>query len=322
MILNKYKFYNTLNQEIELLPIATFLFDYPDYGKHLAEVVESWAKDSSQISATRIQRKCMIRYEVAEAMLEAFLRSRVAVRLHEPVRIEICLDESEAKHLSEFIIDSIDDRKHDEDKWILQEAMNSAFDFYYTPREEKIKTPLDDFLINKGHLYYYKGDDEDVIIPEGVTHISRFAFKNNERIKSIIFPIGVVAIDEAAFKGCCNLERIVLPQTLKQIGSVVFMDCKGLKEINLPDNLERIDVGIFSGCNNVSKIHISENLCYIPLQMFYGCKKVETVRIPDRVSEIDAIAFGECDALKVAYVPKHTKIADNAFPEHTKIIRI
>lgn len=322
MILHKYKFCNTLNQEIEMLPIATFLFDYADYGKHLAEVIKSCAKDASHISATRIQRKCMIRYEVAEAMLEALLRSRVAVRLHEPVRIEICLDESEAKHLSEFIIDSIDDKKHDEDKWILQEAMNAAFDFYYTPREEKIKTPLDDFLICQGHLHYYKGDDEDVIIPEGVTHITRFAFKNNERIKSIIFPMGVVAIDEAAFRGCSNLEHIALPQTLKRIGSVVFMDCKSLKEINLPDSLERIDMGIFSGCTNVSKIHISENLSYIPFQMFYGCKKVESVRIPDSVSEIDEIAFGECDALKVAYVPKHTKIEDNAFPKHTEIIRI
>ena len=36
MILNKYKFCNTLNQDIEMLPIATFLFDYADYGKHLA----------------------------------------------------------------------------------------------------------------------------------------------------------------------------------------------------------------------------------------------------------------------------------------------
>ena len=322
MILNKYKFRNTLDQEIEMLPIATFLFDFPNHGEHLAEVIGSWPKDTDQISATRIQRKCMIQYSVAEAMIEALLRSRVAVRLLEPARIAICLDEVEAKHLSEFIIDSIEDRKHDEDKWILQEALDSAFDFYYPPREEKPQTPLKDFLINKGHLYYYKGDDEDVIIPEGVTYICRFAFKNNDRIKSIVFPTGVTVIDEAAFKGCSKLERIVLPQTLRQIGSVGFMDCKRLKEINLPDNLERVDIGLFSGCHDVSKIHIPENLFYIPMQMFYGCKKVETIRIPDRVSEIDPIAFGECDALKAAYVPKHTEIADNAFPAHTKIIRI
>ncbi len=322
MILNKYNFRNTLDQDIEMLPIATFLFDYPDYGKHLAEVIEFWAKDGSQISATRIQRKCMMRYPAADAMLEALLRSRVAVRLHEPVRIEVCLDESEAKHLSEFIIDSIEDRTPAEDKWILQEAMNSAFDLYYTPKEEKIETPSDDFYINEGHLCYYKGTDEDVVIPEGVTHISRFAFKNNEHIKSIVFPMGFVAIDEAAFKGCSNLERVTLPQTLKQIGSVVFMDCKRLKEINLPNSLERVDAAIFSGCSDVQEIRISENMWYIPTQMFYGCKKVETVRIPDYVSKIDAYAFGECDALRIAYVPKDTEVAGNAFPTHTQIIRI
>ena len=322
MILNKYKFYNTLNQEIEMLPIATFLFDYPDYGKHLAEVVESWAKDSSQISATRIQRKCMIRYEVADAMLEAFLCSRIAIRLHEPARVELCLDDEEANRISRFIIESVENRTFEEDKWLLQDAMKAAFDFYNTPKEEKQETPSEDFYIEEGCLRHYKGNDADLKIPEGVKIINRFAFKHSEFIKNVSLPIGLCEINQSAFRGCINLEYVSLPHTLKRLGSTAFMDCRSLREITIPDSVERIYDGAFAGCTSLSKIRISENLDYLPNHIFFGCKSIEAIRIPDSVSIIGFQAFGECDNLKLAYVPRQTQIEDKAFPEHTEIIRI
>lgn len=322
MILNKYKFYNTLNQEIEMLPIANFLFDYSDYGHQLAEVIEAWAKDGSQICATRIQRKCMIRYGIAEEMMEALLCSRIAVRLHDPVRIEICLDMEEADRISTFIIESIEDRTPEEDKWLLRDAMKAAFDFYNTPKEEKQVTPSEDFYITEGCLRHYKGEGGSIEVPEGVKIINRFAFKHNAVIRSVVLPTGLCVIDESAFRGCINLEYVSLPHTLKRLGSTSFMDCKSLKEITIPDSVERVYDGAFSGCSALSKIRISENLYYLPNQIFFGCKSIESVRIPDFVSFIGVRAFGECDGLKLAYVPKQAQIEDKAFPEHTKIIRI
>ncbi len=320
--MNEYKFYNTFNKEIEMLPIARFLFYYPDYGIHLAQVVEFWAKDASQISITRIQRKYMIRYVVADTMLEALLLSGIAVRLHDPVRVEVCLEEAEAKRLSRFIINSVQDIQNCENRLLFQEAINSAFKLYSTPIVVIDNLDSDDLCINNGHLCYYGGKDEDLVIPEGVTHIRRFGFFNNKILKSVVFPTGMVAIGEDAFRGCKNLENVVFSQTIKQIGSGAFMDCERLEEIVLPNSVERVCTNVFSGCSNVKEIRISENLYSIPMHMFFGCKKVETVHIPDYVSEIDSRAFGKCDALKIAYVPKHTEISCDAFPEHTEIIRI
>jgi len=326
MILNKYKFFNTQNQEIEMLPIATFLFDHPEHTKPLTDVIEFWAKEGTQISITRIQRKCMLRYEISNEILEALLRSRIAVRLHDPVRVEVCLEESEARHICEFIRDSAEDNKRDEDKWLLKEALKQTFDMSCMKKEEESETETenrsDDFYITRGHLSYYKGHNEDVVIPTGVKHIVRFAFTHNEHVRSVVFPMGLTEIDESAFRGCLNLKSISLPQTLRQLASCCFQDCRSLYETVIPNSVERVGSGAFAGCSSLVRVTLSENLSYIPDHMFLGCKKLETVRIPDYVDTIDQGSFLGCDALKLAYVPKHTHIEERAFEEHTRIVRI
>lgn len=322
MILNKYKFYNTLGREIEMLPIADFLTDHPDYGEHLAKVIKAWTDDPSEIGATRIQRKIAVRYEIADAMMNALLCAGIAVRQRAPARLTVCLDADEGQRLAEFIIDSVEDRTPEEDKWLLKEAMESAFDMYYTPREEKNETPSEDFYITDGRLSYYKGRDENITIPDGVTSICRCSFTHNENIRTAQLPIGLEVIDRAAFRGCVRLESISFPHTLKVIGCASFRDCKSLTEINIPDSVEELDTGAFSGCDSLMKLRLSENLSSIPERAFFGCKKLLTVRIPDFVSVIGSGAFAECDGLKTAYVPKDTQVCDDSFPPHTKIVRI
>ena len=62
------------------------------------------------------------------------------------------------------------------------------------------KSNKDDFAIEDGILKRFKGDTEEVVIPEGV-----------------------VTIQEAAFIECPKLKSIVFPNTLKRIESMAFL---------------------------------------------------------------------------------------------------
>ena len=322
MILNECEFYNTRGQKIEMMPIAEFLFYYPDYGLRLADVIGYWMKSPDQICASRIQRNCKVRYAVAEAMMEALLCSRIAVCLHEPYRTEFCLDEDEAQRFSAFIMDAVENHIPKENEVLTRRTMRGDIDFLDMLEQEERQSESENFLITMGCLRYYKGEDTTIKVPEGVKIINRFAFARNESIKNVVLPMGLSVIDQSAFKGCTGLEYVSLPHTLKRLGSTAFQNCTSLREITIPDSVERVYDGAFAGCSALRNIRISENLYYLPAHIFFGCKSIESVRIPDFMSIIGFQAFGECDSLRTAYVPKQTEIDDGAFPEHTEIIRI
>ena len=64
-----------------------------------------------------------------------------------------------------------------------------------------------DFVIENGVLKMYKGIDEHVVIPEGVTSIGGHAFDDCRSLTSITIPDGVTSIGEKAFDGCRRLSR-------------------------------------------------------------------------------------------------------------------
>lgn len=62
---------------------------------------------------------------------------------------------------------------------------------------------INDFIIENGVLKEYVGDDEAVIIPEGVVQIGKEAFSGREDIVSVTIPDGVTSIGEKAFSSEC-----------------------------------------------------------------------------------------------------------------------
>ena len=203
-------FYNTAGQEIEIPPLSEFLRDYPDYREHLLQLLQS---SDNPVSAPIIQRQCLVRYIVAQAILDALTHSKVAVEAR------ICLDESEAIRLSEYLTDA--------------------------------------FSITGGYFHYYNGNEETVVVPAGVTQLNRYSFHENRQLRSIILPEGLLVIDQSAFKGCVRLHQISLPSTLKTIGTGSFRDCKSLREIMVPNSVERIYDGAFWGCSALERAYIS-----------------------------------------------------------------
>ena len=68
---------------------------------------------------------------------------------------------------------------------------------------------LSDFLIENGVLTKYIGTDEDVVIPNSITSIGKYAFDGCESLISITIPEGVTSINGAAFSECKKKKLII-----------------------------------------------------------------------------------------------------------------
>lgn len=66
----------------------------------------------------------------------------------------------------------------------------------------------EDFLIENGALLEYRGSEEHVTIPDGVTTLSYSAFQGNQTVVSVVIPNSVTEIQSYAFMNCPCLEEV------------------------------------------------------------------------------------------------------------------
>ena len=100
----------------------------------------------------------------------------------------------------------------------------------------------DDFLIvGDGILLAYRGEAEEVTIPEGVKKIGPEVFMGDTRITSVVLPDSVTEVGEAAFYNCSNLTTVTGGSGLAKIADRAFAGCPvsgfvigaGVKELGL-----------------------------------------------------------------------------------------
>jgi hypothetical protein len=153
-----------------------------------------------------------------------------------------------------------------------------------------------DYDIKNGVLKYYNGKDENIVIPDGVTTIGKYALANAKTIKTVIIPDSVETIEANAFFGHKNLTSVKLGKGVKKIGNGAFMNCKALESVEMENgSLEMIDKDAFSGCVNLKEIKFPQSLKHICVRAFYGCKGVtENIFIPKSVEIIEDSAFLGC----------------------------
>ena len=90
----------------------------------------------------------------------------------------------------------------------------------------KRENSVSKFQIENNVLVKYIGNDEEVIIPEGIISIGDRAFFFNKSIKRVFIKEGVTSIGETSFGFCENLSDILLPKSLK---CIIYGVPKGLE---------------------------------------------------------------------------------------------
>lgn len=156
------------------------------------------------------------------------------------------------------------------------------------------------FHIENGVLVKYVEvtDDTEISIPEGISRIETYAFRDCKRIKKVVLPEGITSVGDFSFADCKSLEEVVLPEGLKEIGNAAFGDCNNLKIINIPDTVEKLGPQVFAGCYALERIRLPGLINEIDWNMFLACESLEEVIIEGKINKIEKKAFSGCKKLK------------------------
>lgn len=121
-------------------------------------------------------------------------------------------------------------------------------------------------------------------------------FGLSKGIKSLVIHEGVTEISDYAFRYNYGLESITLPQSLRVIGQYAIAGMDTLSAIELPHNLTSIGNYAFNGTPIVS-MTIPPLISYLSYGMFTNCKKLKSVEILSNLSAIGGAVFQNCSTL-------------------------
>lgn len=118
----------------------------------------------------------------------------------------------------------------------------------------------DNVLFNKDKselLFCVETKNGDYIVPNSVTSIGYYAFKDCSMLTSVGIPNTVVNISDGAFYECKSLSSVDIPNFVTSIGSFAFYNCFALTSVNIPNSVTSIGNSAFRGCS-----HLKEVICY------------------------------------------------------------
>lgn len=124
-------------------------------------------------------------------------------------------------------------------------------------------------------LRRYRGNEQNLTIPDGINTIDWFAFANNSTLSSVQIPGSVSELGRETFKGCHSLISVVIAEGVKIIGDHAFYGCTSLTRVNIPGSVTEIRDWAFDGCWNLESVVIPKGVIKIGKGAFLGCQKLE-----------------------------------------------
>ncbi len=175
--------------------------------------------------------------------------------------------------------------------------------------------------------YTYREQITAVVIENGTTNISSYAFYGCSSLTNITLPNSVTTIGNYAFIFCLSLTSMEIPDSVTSIGHGAFSHCYCLTNIivnNQNDNFSSMDGILFDkkqtqlitypAGKQQAKYKIPDSITSIGNRAFAGCQNLTSVEIPDCVTSIGAEVFIDCHNLTSIVIPNSiTSIGNKAF---------
>ena len=137
----------------------------------------------------------------------------------------------------------------------------------------------------------------DLVIPNGVTTISRDAFAGCISLTSITIPDSVTTIDSTAFERCTGLTSVTIGDEITSIGYGAFGFCGGLTSITIPDSVTNLGGNAFYNCRGLTSVIIGDSIKTLGTYTFEYCTRLTSITLPDSVTAIEFSAFRYCNGL-------------------------
>lgn len=169
-------------------------------------------------------------------------------------------------------------------------------------------------------LKKYLKDEQEVVIPQGVTIIAENAFRYNKTIEIITIPESVTKINKMAFADCKKLNCIFFNaincQDLTK-DDVPFIDCVRFSDHYITKKYYEL---FFSEKpTTLYKVIIGKQVKRIPNYLFYNSNITSLEFAEDCVCQvIGAYAFYNCDFLKIIRLPNSLlQVETEGFGNHS-----
>lgn len=116
-------------------------------------------------------------------------------------------------------------------------------------------------------------------------------------IEHLDIPNHITRISDYAFRNCYELTDIIIPNQVKRIGNWAFSNCTGLTSVTIGNKVKSIGDWAFYSCSGLKSITIPDKVTIIEKAVFFACTGLTNVTIPNSVTSIDKYAFGSCISL-------------------------
>ncbi len=94
-------------------------------------------------------------------------------------------------------------------------------------------------------------------------YYARKLYLNNSLITELVIPDSVSRIANYAFRNCTSLTSIDIPASVTEIGNSAFYGCTGLTSVTITDSVERIGYSAFYNCEKLKSVTVPSSVTYI-----------------------------------------------------------
>ena len=172
----------------------------------------------------------------------------------------------------------------------------------------------------EGYRIYINNEEvKDLVVPNSVTSIKRYAFSGCS-LTSVTIPNSVTSIEDDAFSGC-SLTSVSIPNSVTSIGSYVFSSCINLASVIIPNSVTSIGNSAFENCTGLASVTIPNSVTSIEYGAFKNCSGLTSVTIPNSVTGIGSKAFYGCIGLKQASIGSGS-IGENSFENCNSLVSL
>lgn len=176
---------------------------------------------------------------------------------------------------------------------------------------QELKTiKLHDNLEKIGIGAFKNTNIEDIVIPDSVQEIGKYAFAYTKNLKHITLP-AQCKVDTFGLFLESAIESIRIPEGTTTIDREAFRETHALRHVDIPSTVTSINLDAFFR-SGIRSITLPEGLRRIDSCAFAEAADLEIANLPSTLTEINTNAFSD-SGIKEAMIPEGVKILNGAY---------